>query len=56
MLRVGLLPLPPGGLVLEMGAGKGLLGGMLAECCGVDRLVLNDVQGGFRNKVRQVPC
>lgn len=55
MQRVGLLgPGPEGGAgvsVVELGAGKGYLGGMVAQCCGVRRLVVTDIQCAFQAKV-----
>eukprot|EP00798_Chlamydomonas_sp_ICE-L_P022586 gene22586-29721_t len=52
MQSVGLLPLPPSGMVVEMGAGKGGLGALMVSHAGVQRLVLNDIRGAsFRNKL-----
>ncbi len=45
---------PQGGsdvAVVELGAGKGYLGGTLVGCCGVRRLVVTDVRSGFKLKV-----
>lgn len=36
---------------MELGAGKGYLGGTLVGCCGVRRLVVTDVRSGFKLKV-----
>lgn len=37
--------------VVELGAGKGYLGGTLAACGGVGRLVATDIVAGLRLKV-----
>ncbi|KAG2488324.1 hypothetical protein HYH03_013174 [Edaphochlamys debaryana] len=54
MQRVGLLePGPQGGrrvAVVELGAGKGYLGGTLVEAAGVERLVATDIVAGLRLK------
>ncbi|KAG2451847.1 hypothetical protein HYH02_003623 [Chlamydomonas schloesseri] len=54
MQRVGLIePGPQGGAgvaVVELGAGKGYLGGTLAGCAGVRRLVASDIVAGLRLK------
>jgi hypothetical protein len=59
MKRTGLLPVPPGvgGVVVEAGAGKGFLGGALAEAgLGVERLVLLDNRANYRSKVGRLPA
>ncbi len=40
--------------MVELGAGKGYLGGTLAVCAGVRRLVATDIVAGLRLKVRCV--
>lgn len=48
---VGLLPLGPGGCLVELGAGKGFLGAMIAEAANIPRIVLVDCRVCFKNKV-----
>lgn len=56
MQQAGLLPLPSkDSAVVEMGAGKGYLGRMMMDCCGVQRMVLMDYKGSFKNKVWCMP-
>lgn len=48
---VGLLPLGPGGCLVELGAGKGFLGVMIAEAAKIERILLVDCRVCFKNKV-----